>query len=176
MVWSLKRYEKSPRKSTFSPKWLFRWLYLQFWFLRFRLRLAIIIIIYCLNHLFFPFPLVWVHPGKQSLSKGFKGTCKTSNWHRNCPGECQYQLVNCWYTSIGHWICVITEWLSIQKRAYHLFFSATFPQQCRILPLLLLPMLLLNLPLHLLMSLSLLCMGLPLVLRRLWTGSWLSKC
>ena len=61
---------------------------------------------------FFHFP-VYFHPGKQSLSKGFKGTWQTIKWHRNCPGGCQYQLLNCSYTSIGQWICVIIEWLSI---------------------------------------------------------------
>ena len=64
--------------------------------------------------LFFQFSPVCVHPGKQSLSKGFKDTQKIINWHRNCSGGCQYQLLNCWYMSMGQWICVITEWLSIQ--------------------------------------------------------------
>ena len=99
---------KSPQKSPFSPKWLLRWPYLQFWFLNFCLRRAIFITVYYFTHLIFPFSSVCVHPGKQSLSKDFKGTWKTINWHRNCPGGCQYQLLNCWYTSIRQWICVIT--------------------------------------------------------------------
>ena len=108
-----KNMKKSLQKSAFSPKWLFWWPYLQFWFLNFRLRQAIIIIVFCFPHLFFPFSPVCVHPGKWSLSKAFKGTWKTTNWNRICPGGCQYQLLNCWYTSIGQCICVITEWLSI---------------------------------------------------------------
>ena len=104
---------KTPRKSAFSPNWMFRWPYFQFWFLKLCVRWAIIFILYCFTNLFFPFSPACVHPGKQSLSKGLKGTWKTINWHRNCPGGCQYQLLNYWYTSIGQWICVITEWLSI---------------------------------------------------------------
>ena len=65
------------------------------------------------SHIFFPFSPVCIHLGKQWLFKGFKATWKTINWHRNCPGGCQYQLLNCWYASIRQWICVITEWLSI---------------------------------------------------------------
>ena len=110
--WSLKKYEKSLQKLAFTPKWLFRWPYLQFWFLNFCLQRAIIIVC-CFTHLVFPFSPVCVHPGKQSLSTGFKDTWKTINWYRNCPGEYQYQLLNCWYISIRQWICVFTEWLSI---------------------------------------------------------------
>ena len=107
-----KNMKKSLQKLTFTPKWFFQWPYLQFWFLNFCLQRAIIIVC-CFTHLFFPFSPVCVHPGKQSLSTGFKGTWKTINWYRNCPGGCQYQLLNCWYISIRQWICVFTEWLSI---------------------------------------------------------------
>ena len=108
--WSLKNYEKkSPQKLVFSQKWLFHWLYPLFSFLNFCKQQAIIIIVYYFTHLFFPFSPVCVHPGKQSLSKGFKGTSKTITWHRNCPGGCQYQFLNCCYISIRKWICVITE-------------------------------------------------------------------
>ena len=50
--------------------------------------------------LFFQFSQVCVHPGKQSFTKGFKGTWKTINWQRNCPGGCHYQLLNCWFISL----------------------------------------------------------------------------
>ena len=103
--------KKSQWKLGFSLKWLFWWPYLQFLFPNFHLLWAVIIIVYYFIHLFFPFSPACVHPGKQSLSKGFKGTWKTIIWHRNCPGGCQYQLLNCWYMSIRQWICVITEWL-----------------------------------------------------------------
>ena len=109
-----KNLKKSPQTLLFSLKWLLWWPYLQFWCLNFCQWWAIIIMVYCFTHLFFQFSSVCVHRCKQSLSKGFKGTWKTINWHRNCPGGCQYQLLNCWYMSIGQWICVITEWLSIQ--------------------------------------------------------------
>ena len=48
------------------------------------------------------------HPGKQSCSKRFKDTWKIINWHRNCLLSTPELFV----TSIGQWICVITEWLS----------------------------------------------------------------
>ena len=90
---------------------MFRWPYIQ---LNVGLRRAIIIIVYCFTHYFFPFSHVCVHPGKQWLYKGFRGTWKIINCHKNCPGGCQYQLLNWWYTSIGqYWVCVSTEWLSI---------------------------------------------------------------
>ena len=107
--------KKSLQKLVFSQKLLFHWSYPQFSFLNFCKQQAIIIIVYCFTHLFFPFSPVCVHPGKQSLSKGFKGTSKTITWHRNCPGGCQYQFLNCWYTSIRQWICVITEWLNLAQ-------------------------------------------------------------
>ena len=53
------------------------------------------------------------HCPRASRALENKGTWKTINWHRNCPVGCQYQLLNCWYTSIRQWICVFTEWLSI---------------------------------------------------------------
>ena len=53
LEWSLKKYEKSRQKLAISLKWLFRWPYLQFWFLNFHLWQAIIIIVYCCTHLFF---------------------------------------------------------------------------------------------------------------------------
>ena len=115
------KYEKSPKRSVFSPKWLF-WLYLQVWVLHFCLRWVIITIVYGLTRLFYPFSSDCAHPGKQPLSKGFKGTCITISWHRNHPGGCQYKLLNCWYTSIRQWICVITKWLSI--RNVHVVVSA----------------------------------------------------
>ena len=97
--------KKSPQKSMFSTKWLFWWLYLQFWFLNFCLRWAITIIAYCFNHLFFLFSPVCVHPGKQSLSKGCKSTWKTINWHRNCPRGCQYARSQ--DPGFGGWLCLI---------------------------------------------------------------------
>ena len=103
------------------------WPYLQFWFLNFCKQQAIIIIVYCFTHLFFPFSPVCVHPGKESLSKGFKGISKTITWHRNCPGGCQYQFLNCWYTSIREWICVITEWLNLPNHDSSFCFIAEEP-------------------------------------------------
>ena len=151
------KYEKNPKRSVLSPKWLF-WIYLQVWVLHFCLRWVIITTVYGLSHLFYPFSSDCAHPGKQPLSKGFKGTWITISWHRNHPGGCQYKLLNCWYTSIRRWICVITKWLTIrnvdvvvsavnslqyfvlfvvtkkisrcarvEKKSYHLFFSAIFP-------------------------------------------------
>ena len=58
---------------------------------------AIIIIVYCLTHLFFPFSSFCVHPGKHSLSKGFKGTWKTINWHRNVQEDAS---INSWTVGI----------------------------------------------------------------------------
>ena len=61
LEWSLKKYEKSRQKLAISLKWLFRWPYLQFWFLNFHLWQAIIIIVYCCTHLFFSiFPFVFI--------------------------------------------------------------------------------------------------------------------
>ena len=119
--WTPNKYEKSPKRLVLSPKWFF-WLYLQFWFLHFCLRWVIITIVYGFTHLYFPFSSDCADPGKQSLSKGFKGTWITISWHRNYPGGCQYKLLNCWYTSIRQWICVITKWLSI--RNVHVVVSA----------------------------------------------------
>ena len=49
--------KKSLQKLVFSQKLLFHWSYPQFSFLNFCKQQAIIIIVYCFTHLFFPFPL-----------------------------------------------------------------------------------------------------------------------
>ena len=86
-----KNMEKCSRKSVFSLKWLFRWPYLQFWFLNFRLRRAIIIIVYCFTHLFFPFSL-FVIIQVNSHSPSASRTLEKSSIDTEIA---YYQLLNC---------------------------------------------------------------------------------